>query len=91
MHDRTREGGYQRLIDGGVTYLPPLEGYLSPTDGNVYVTYLGFGNDANIDNIRGNSRDRDVLIMTGLHLSYIIPGQVRCPEPFKRKFRRHRL
>ncbi len=91
LHDRSREGGYQRLIDGGVTYLPPLEGYLSPTDGNVYVTYLGFGNDANIDNIRGNSRDRDVLIMTGLHLSYIIPGQVRCPEPFKRKFRRHRL
>jgi Outer membrane protein beta-barrel domain len=92
MSDRSREGGLARLADTnpGLTYIPPLVTYIG-VDGQPYTTYLGFGNADNIDNIRGNVNDRDVLIVTGIHLSYIVPGQVRCPEPFKKRFRRHRL
>lgn len=63
-------------------------------DGVIYPTLDSYGNPGNgpaYDNIRGNDTDRDVYIVTAFSLTYIIPGQVRCPEPFKKRFRRHRL
>lgn len=88
LHDRSREGG--RALDPTNMYVPPDYTYTG-IDGRVYTTFLGFGNDQYPDNIRGNSRDKDVYLVTGFHLSYILPGQVRCPEPFKKRFRAHRL
>jgi hypothetical protein len=56
-----------------------------------FPTYYSFGNPAHGDTNRGNKTDNDVYITTAFTLTYIMPGQVRCPEPFKKRFRRHRL
>jgi hypothetical protein len=89
MSDRSLEGG-RRIDQLGLTFKPNFYTYVG-ADGRVYRTLEGFGNEQYEDNIRGNYRDKDMLIIAGLHLMYIIPGQVRCPEPFKKRFRRHRL
>ncbi len=106
LHDRSLEGGTARL-DGVIAsehiYRTGNRYYNDPAkrqayadskgvtvDNVVYPTYDGFGNPQP-DNIRGNATDNDVYIVTALSLTYIIPGQVRCPEPFKKRFRRHRL
>jgi hypothetical protein len=64
-------------------------------DGVLYPTYGSYGSPGGqaltVINNRGNAADRDVYITTAFQVSYIIPGQVRCPEPFKKRFRRHRL
>ncbi|MCS6967705.1 MAG: hypothetical protein RMJ44_00730 [Cytophagales bacterium] len=89
MSDRSLEGG-RRIDQLGLTFRPEYYTYVG-VDGRVYRTLVGFGNEQFEDNIRGNYRDKDVLITAGIHVNYIIPGQVRCPEPFKKRFRRHRL
>ncbi len=91
MSDRSREGGRAAAVRSVITgdFLGDYR-YVG-VDGRTYTTFTGFGNDQYIDNIRGNVTDRDVYIVTGFHISYIMPGQVRCPEPFKKIFRRHRL
>lgn len=91
MHDRSLENGrLQRLrekyANGEMAYLPSIRFTPNVGDPNYrfYQTLDGFGNDFFPDNIRGNVRDRDVYISTGIHLIYIIPpSQVRCPIVFK--------
>ncbi len=95
MSDRSLENGrvdnLREVVTNGVreSVLVPYS-YVG-VDGRQYTTLTGFGNDQYVDNIRGNRTDRDTYIVTGFHVSYIMPGQVRCPEPFKKIFRRHRL
>jgi len=84
LSDRTRENGRVPVVLSDHIVTPKY--YLSPIDGNEYITYLGKYSQA-YENIRGNNRDRDSYMVTGIHLSYILPGQVRCPEPFKRRHR----
>ena len=48
-----------------------MESYVSPFDGNTYTTIAGYGRDA-IDNIRGDNGDRDIYVITGFHLSYVL-------------------
>ncbi|MCU0389810.1 MAG: hypothetical protein MUE81_01700 [Thermoflexibacter sp.] len=91
MSDRSREGGRAGAVRSILTGDFLGDYTYTGIDGRRYTTFTGFGNDQYIDNIRGNVTDRDVYIVTGFHVSYIMPGQVRCPEPFKRIFRRHRL
>ncbi len=83
MHDRSRENGRQEYLRGGVTAFVPSDFTYIGKDGRRYTTFVGFGNDYYPDNIRGNVRDRDFYTITGIHLSYILPGQVRCPETFR--------
>lgn len=107
MHDRSGEGGLKRIENilesriatPNVWYTAAnaakREEYLVSkgitNDGKYYPTYYGYGNPTFEDNIRGNRTDRDVYITTAFTFTYIMPGQVRCPEPFKKRFRRHRL
>lgn len=90
MSDRSREGGRAPAVRQLLTFDLGDYNYVG-RDGRPYSTFTGFGNDEYIDNIRGNRTDRDTYLVTGFHVSYIMPGQVRCPEPFKKIFRRHRL
>jgi hypothetical protein len=91
MHDRSLEAGRetklrQMYADGTAAYVPSIRFTPNVGDPNYkgYRSFDGFGNDFFPDNIRGNVRDRDVYITTGLHLIYIIPpSQVRCPIIFK--------
>lgn len=91
MHDRSIEGNRlaelkAKFANGEMAYLPTVRFTPNVGDPNFkfYQTLDGFGNDFFPDNIRGNVRDRDVYITTGIHLIYIIPpSQVRCPIVFK--------
>ncbi|MCC5944041.1 MAG: hypothetical protein JJT94_03850 [Bernardetiaceae bacterium] len=84
FHDRSREGDravrLRELYSAGeMAYLP--DDYTTPTG---YRRFVGFGNDAFPDNIRGNSRDNDVYLLMGFRLIYIFPPQqVRCPVHFR--------
>lgn len=84
LSDRSRE---VTAVDSGITretgLIPNrMESYISPFDGNTYTTIAGYGRDAK-DNIRGNNSDNDIYVMTGFHISYILPN-----SRFKRaKFR----
>ncbi len=95
MSDRSRENGraesVRAIVTDGVRENTLINQQYVGVDGRTYTTFVGFGNDQYVDNIRGNASDRDTYIVTGFHVSYIMPGQVRCPEPFKKIFRRHRL
>ncbi len=106
LHDRSLEGGKARVAnvknESDITRLNlwypnhvNREAYMVSkgltSDGIAYPTYYGFGNPTWSDNIRGNKTDNDVYITTAFTVTYILPGQVRCPEPFKKRFRRHRL
>jgi len=82
LHDRSREGGRNLRLE--TPYTPPDYTYIGK-DGRQYTTFLGYGNDQYPDNIRGNATDRDTYTVVGIHLAYIIPGQVRCPEPFRNR------
>jgi hypothetical protein len=106
LHDRSLEEGrtpLQGVIVGESSILRTNTYYTNPAarqeyadanglviDNVQYPTLDGFGNPK-YNNIRGNNTDNDVYIVTAFSLTYIIPGQVRCPEPFKKRFRRHRL
>lgn len=82
LHDRSQPYNTARL-NGVTDYVPPLTTYTGQ-DGEVYNSYLGFGNDQFPDNIRGNVRDNDVFMVTGFTLRYIIPREgVRCPIRFR--------
>ncbi|GJM29334.1 MAG: hypothetical protein DHS20C17_19690 [Cyclobacteriaceae bacterium] len=84
LSDRSRE---VTAVESGETrqtgVIPNrMESYISTFDGNTYTTIAGYGRDA-IDNIRGNHSDKDIYIMTGFQVSYVIPN-----SRFKRaKFR----
>lgn len=76
LSDRSRE---VVAVESGTTrqtgVIPnELESYTSPFDGNTYTTIAGYGRDAK-DNIRGDSSNNDVYIMTGFQISYIINNQ----------------
>lgn len=82
LHDRSEPYNTARL-DGVTDYMPPLTTFRG-ADGQLYTSYVGFGNDLFPDNIRGNIRDNDVFMVTGFTLSYIIPREgVRCPIRFR--------
>lgn len=84
MSDRSREVNAVESGEVRRTGVIPnrMDSYVSSFDGNTYTTIAGYGRDA-IDNIRGNSSDNDIYIMTGFQISYIIPN-----NRFKRaKFR----
>lgn len=90
MHDRSREDGRaDRLAamfdEGNLAYWGAKSSEtFTGVDGKTYTTFIGFGNENNIENIRGNSRDRDVLLVTGFHLSYILaPESVVCPLRYR--------
>ncbi len=84
MSDRSYENA--RKPDVLSPHIVQAKHYLSPMDNNIYTTYLGkFSYDYN--NNRGNVNDKDTYMVAGLHLAYILPGQVRCPEPFKKRHR----
>ncbi|TAD98093.1 MAG: hypothetical protein EAZ97_11375 [Bacteroidetes bacterium] len=85
MHDRSKEGNRKLETD----YVPSDYTYIG-VDGRSYTVFDGYGNDKQygVDtNIRGNARDKDSFLATGIHLAYLLPGQIRCPEPFKKRFR----
>ena len=73
LSDRSREVTAAESGKVRETGLIPngLESYVSPFDGNTYTTIAGYGRDAK-DNIRGNNSDKDIYIMTGFHISYIL-------------------
>jgi len=50
--------------------------YISIYDGNTYDVYGGFGSE-HPSNIRGNSSDNDIFIVTSLRLTYILGGTFR--------------
>lgn len=110
-HDRSLEGGLQRLagvVKNENDLTRPNEWYTALRSGDraayldavgvtnaynttYFPTYYSFGNPIHGDTNRGNRTDNDVYITTAFTFTYIMPGQVRCPEPFKKRFRRHRL
>lgn len=47
--------------------------YTSPYDGNTYTVFAGYGGDAP-GNIRGNSGDNDMYLVTSLKITYIFGG-----------------
>ncbi|MBR9999824.1 MAG: outer membrane beta-barrel protein [Cyclobacteriaceae bacterium] len=50
--------------------------YTSQYDGNTYDVYRGFGSE-HPSNIRGNSADNDIFIVTNFKLTYILGGTFR--------------
>ncbi len=90
LHDRSRENGRAdrlaaMLDEGSLAYWGAKNSEtFTGVDGKTYTTFIGFGNENNVDNIRGNSRDRDVYLVSGFHLSYILaPESVVCPLRFR--------
>ena len=49
----------------------PMQSYVSSGDGNTYTTIAGYGREGR-DNIRGDKDDKDIYIVTGFHLSYVL-------------------
>jgi len=49
----------------------PIISYVSAGDGNTYTTIAGYGRAAS-ENIRGDDGDRDIYVITGFHLSYVL-------------------
>ena len=73
LSDRSREVVAVESGDVRQTGVIPnaLESYVSTFDGNTYTTIAGYGRDAK-DNNRGDKGDRDIYIITGFHLSYVL-------------------
>lgn len=76
LSDRSRE---VTAVESGKTrqtgVIPNrMESYVSSFDGNTYTTIAGYGRDA-IDNVRGDSSNNDIYIMTGFQISYILQNQ----------------
>ncbi|AFM05362.1 hypothetical protein Fleli_3021 [Bernardetia litoralis DSM 6794] len=89
FHDRSLEGDraetLAEMASNGELYRLLNSYTYTGVDGKVYNTFDGFGSDPYIDpSIRGNQNDNDVYMLTGFHLTYIIPPHgVRCPVRFK--------
>ena len=73
LSDRSREVTAVESGQVRETGLIPnrMDSYVSSFDGNTYTTIAGYGRDA-IDNIRGNSSDNDIYIVSGFQISYIL-------------------
>ncbi len=46
-------------------------------DGNTYDVFDGYGSDLRTDNIRGNSKNNDMLLYTQFRISYVFNGSFR--------------
>jgi len=73
LSDRSRE---VQAVESGATrqtgVIPNnMESYVSTFDGNTYTTIAGYGREAK-DNIRGDKDDKDIYVVTGFHVSYIL-------------------
>ncbi|WP_338763728.1 DUF6089 family protein [Bernardetia sp. ABR2-2B] len=90
FHDRSLEGDRGAILAemasrGELVRLLSRYSYVG-IDGVGYNTFNGFGSDPYKaePSIRGNQNDNDVYMLTGFHLTYIIPPHgVRCPVRFK--------
>ncbi len=73
LSDRSREVNAVESGDLRATGLIPnrLESYVSPFDGNTYTNIAGYGREA-IENIRGDENDKDIYVITGFSLSYVL-------------------
>jgi len=63
---------FENIILPNTTYYA----YTSTYDGNTYTVFNGFGSE-HPSNIRGNSSDNDIFIITSLKLTYIMGGNFR--------------
>lgn len=73
LSDRSREVNAVESGNPRQTGVIPnrMESYVSAFDGNTYTTIAGYGRDAR-DNIRGDKTDKDIYVITGFHLSYVL-------------------